>query len=271
MSTADAQIADFALTPVTKQAPQQNTSVALAAKSLFEVFGSTGENKSTRVLVDLVLGGLTYEEYNDAEKAALKLAAEYDKLAGWEPKEGVKGRGAYGPKQSSMASRASERRQVFGAIKQGGVSLLVSLPPSGVVNYDTLPVFSQAVQKAREYLRNPTGAPKGEEQPVDWTGRPTEDKRREKADLAEAALSDKVVNSLRAKLPKDKEETQAAWMLRLLDSEEYASAMEEAQSKSQAALVAKVYAALVKEHGQDFVFALGDYITTEALKAELAE
>ena len=108
-------IADAGMVPISKQEPKP-TSVQNAARALFAEFGKV-DNNPTRVILGLVSSGLTCGEYDMAEQQALAMAKATDEASGWKPAPDAKGRDKYGPKQSSMASAASNRRQVFGAAK----------------------------------------------------------------------------------------------------------------------------------------------------------
>lgn len=161
------------LSPIVKQQPVNNA-VGNAARQLFAVFGNT-DNKTTRCVVELALSAMTFTEYDQAEKGALAMAASADKASGWVVPENAKGRDKYGPKQSSMATQASMRRQLFGAAKMNP-ACIVSIAPNGLINFDTLPTFVKAVDKARAFLN---------EQGVDWQGQKTDDLRKQRDNKAD--------------------------------------------------------------------------------------
>lgn len=92
------------------------------ADRIFQTF-TAPESTKIECLKDIVKAGTTVGQFKEQCDKASKLAAEFDILNGWVvPVDGatakpVKGRAAYGPKQSSLASRLSEARQVYGGLR----------------------------------------------------------------------------------------------------------------------------------------------------------
>lgn len=123
-----------------------------AAASIWGAFGKGQDNHKTRILFELVNQGFTFAEYDQIERMAIEMAAQADAATGFSPPAESKGRAKYGPKQSAMAQRGSERRQVFGTLKQNA-SVIVHVPDGGIVSTDLLPAFDVALAKAREWLR----------------------------------------------------------------------------------------------------------------------
>ena len=130
------------------------------------------------------------------------MADEIDKASGFVKDE----KRRYGPKRNSLNTQASERRQVFGAIRQGGVETIVSVPESGTVNYDTLPAWQGALAQARAYLKN-----KG----VDWQGEASEDKRKHREQKADKRLWDQARDMAEAQHPMQPGETWGQWQARV--------------------------------------------------------
>lgn len=208
MSVADAAIADGALVQVTKQPTKENPTEN-AARALLAEFGTVKGNSDTRLIVSLAMSGLTVQEYANAERRAIELSAQVDKNSGWQPPKDATGRAKYGPKQSSMASAASTRRQLFGALKHAGIELLGNLPPSGVYNPDTLPAFAHAVNLARAYLKD---------RGIDWTGQKTEDARRDRQTRAETKTWQQARDMAEAQNPIQPGENRAQWAQRVQEA-----------------------------------------------------
>jgi hypothetical protein len=236
------------LSPMTGTSPK-NSAVSNAAKQLFDVF-SLGENKTTRTVVELSLSGMTCQEYNEAEKGAIALAASVDRLSGWVVKEGVKGRSAYGPKQSSMASQASQRRQIFGASRLN-LSCIVSVPDSGLVNFDTLPSFVVALNNSRAYLKA---------NGLDWTGQRSDDLRQQRADKNDSKARSAAREQAEEDNPRAQGEDYKAWQLRILEiADDVLVEMEEKEQTEKAMKVAK---SLLEKYGVGFCQIIMDNMCT---------
>ena len=202
--SATAEIVDVGMLPVSKSVPQE-TSIRHNARSILECFASVKDNSQTRLLVGLALSGMPCQEYDLIEKEAAKMADEIDKASGFVKDD----KRRYGPKRNSLNTQASERRQVFGAIKQGGLDIIVSIPDSGVVNYDTLPAWQQALSAARNYLK---------ELKVDWQGEKSDDKRKHRDQKADSRAWQQARAMAEAQNPIQPGETYAMWQTRVTEA-----------------------------------------------------
>lgn len=204
MSVATAEIVDHGLQPVAKAA-QVETSVNYHARSILDAFASVKDNSQTRLIVQLALSGMSCHEYDLIEKSAAKMADKMDELAGFITSKERR----YGPKRNSLNTQASERRQVFGAVKHGGIGILVSIPESGLVNFDTLPAWQQARATARDYLKGKS---------IDWQGQASDDKRRAREQKADSRAWEQARNMAEQQNPQQPGETYAMWQTRILEA-----------------------------------------------------
>jgi len=242
------------LQPIQKPTQSAGQAVGNAARQLFATFGIV-ENTTTQCVVSLALSGMTCEEYDAAEGMALKMAAAADSAAGFTPAKDAKGRDKYGPKQSSMATQASWRRQVFGAARLN-LQSIVSIPDSGIVNPDTYPVFSKAVNLAREYLKNAG---------VDWRGVPNEQQRAAReAKKTGKAYADAREQAEKAH-PMQPGETIGQWQARISPIVEDILTMSAMEARE--AEVAKIVKSIIDKHGQalalDVAAALVAYVEAQ--------
>lgn len=119
VSGSMAAIHEGGLTPVAAASAGFNTGKPLAGLSLFEAYTSAASSDiRTTTIANLVAEGLSCSEFDEAVKQAIAQGAAADKMAGFAPPEGAKGRDKYGPKQNTMVQRATEMRQIFGYLKQ---------------------------------------------------------------------------------------------------------------------------------------------------------
>ena len=198
------QVASAGMLPVAKAVPQE-TSVNYHARSILDAFASVKDNSQTRLIVQLALSGMSCHEYDMIEKSAAKMADKMDELAGFITSKERR----YGPKRNSLNTQASERRQVFGAVKHGGIGILVSIPESGLVNFDTLPAWQGARATAREYLK---------EKGIDWQGQQSDDKRRAREQKADSRAWEQARNMAEQQNPQQPGETYAMWQTRILEA-----------------------------------------------------
>lgn len=181
-------IANEGMTPVASATASAAGSAAkLASFSLYEAFVIKAQQDS-RIDVLCNLVSLTFTEFDKAMTDSLQLAANADTKDGWKPAEGAKGRDKYGPKQSAMAQRASEARQIFGYLKQTDPSLARG--------------YLETLKAAREWLKAHN---------VDWTGaditakKQAAETKRETEALAEATKQAMLTT------PKPEGMTQGEW------------------------------------------------------------
>jgi hypothetical protein len=144
-------------------ANKQATTHAQVALELLDQFGQAESTQSrVQCLFFMATDGLTCEEFDECMADALTRAKQADKAAGFKAADDAKGRDLYGPRQSSLASNASNARQVFGCFKVSPEAI-VKAGPSGVMHTDLFPNFSNAYGKAVAELRR-LG--------VNWKGQP---------------------------------------------------------------------------------------------------
>ena len=162
------------------------------------------------------------------------MADEIDKASGFVKDE----KRRYGPKRNSLNTQASERRQVFGAIRQGGLETIVSVPESGIVNYDTLPAWQGALASARAYLKQ-----KG----VDWQGEASEDKRKHRDQKADSRAWQQARAMAEVQNPQQAGETYAVWQARITEAMQDIRA--EIDDAERTKVLKKQAEALFKEYG----------------------
>lgn len=191
--------------PSDAQAQPKAQPIADAAHTLCAQFAVAESTQArTRSVWDMART-LTCAEFDTAMSEALKLAAANDKVAGWVPPSDAKGRGKYGPTQSTLATVASQCRQVFGACKIDP-EVIVTLPQSGIAQPDLFPNWSRAVTLARDFL---------EKQGVDWQGNNTESVKQARADKQATAANAGCLAEVMSKNPQQPGETMSAYMERI--------------------------------------------------------
>jgi len=219
------------------QQPQQQD-VANAAHELVAQFAIPESTQARTRTIFNMSKHLTCDMFDAAMKAALKEAADIDSKTGWKAPDGVTGRKAYGPRQTSLATLASQCRQVFGAFKIDPEFLI---PENHQGNPDLFPNWSNAYAVASHWLR--------EVKKCDWTGQPLEGKKAaaihanmEKADHA-------VMTALQKAHPKAMGESLAAYNARVAPM---VAEFEAAHKKATIAEAAeKEYKKLSEKYGAD--------------------
>jgi hypothetical protein len=228
-----------------------------AAASIWGAFGKGTDNHRTRTIYSLIQEGFTFAEYDQIERMALEMAKEADKAGGWKPKDGAKGRELYGPKQSAMAQRASERRQVFGVMRQN-FTAICGVPASGIVHPDTLPTFDVALVKARKWLRDSQ---------LSWDGQGRKALPVRAQALLQNSTQDATAEAM-AENPKEPDEPMTDYLQRLAPViAEKAEASVEKTQEQQAGDIAKK---LVKDHGLPMCLKIADAILKLASEPEAA-
>ena len=194
------------LVPPAEHAQKPQTQpVADAAHVLVSQFSEPESTQSRTRSVWQMARELTCAEFDQAMGKALESAASMDKASGWKPAPDAKGRDKYGPRQSTLATVASQCRQVFGASKIEP-ELFVSTPDGGVVNSDLFPNWSNAYQKARDYLKD-----KG----ITWQGSPLSAEKQARQNKREASENADIFNAVSAQHPKAMGESMADYMARI--------------------------------------------------------
>lgn len=204
------------------QQPQQQD-VANAAHILVAQFSEPESTQSRTRSVWEMARTLTCAEFDDAMTKALETAKNMDSAAGWKPAGDAKGRDKYGPRQSTLATVASNCRQVFGACKIDP-ELFFAAPDGAVVNSDLFPNWSVAYTKAREFLK---------EKGITWQGSPLSAEKQARQNKKEQAFSDSVEATVKAAHPKAMGESMADYMVRI------APYMEDAEERARAELVSE--------------------------------
>jgi hypothetical protein len=224
--------------PAQQAAPQQTQDVANAAHVLVAQFAQPESTQSRTRAIWTMATMLTVSEFTQAMDKALEQAKANDKAAGFTPASDAKGRDKYGPMQSTLATVASQCRQVFGACKIDPESIVSATPDGAVVNPDLFPNWSKAYEKARAFL-----ADKG----VDWTGNPVSEVKAARKAKAKRAASDGVEKQVKAQHPQMPGESMAQYLVRI------APMMDEAEEKAHATAVteaaAKELTRLIKVYG----------------------
>jgi len=218
------------------QKPAQQD-VANAAHMLVSQFAQPESTQSRTRCIWEMATRLTVGEFSTAMEKALEQAKANDKAAGFTPANDAKGRDKYGPMQSTLATVASQCRQVFGACKIDPESIVSATPDGAVVNSDLFPNWSKAYEKARAFL-----AEKG----VDWTGNNvSEVKQAKKAKAKRATDADAMAEVMQAN-PQQAGESMADYMVRIADDVEAATnakahALIVEQAKKELTRLIKVY------------------------------
>ena len=185
------------------QQPQQQD-VANAAHELVAQFAIPESTQGRTRSIFNMSKQLTCDMFDAAMKAALQEAKDIDSKTGWKAPEGATGRKAYGPRQSSLATLASQCRQVFGAFKIDPEFLI---PENHQGNPDLFPNWSQAYTVASVWLR--------ETLKVDWTGQPLEGKKAAAAHANMEKADHAVMTALQKAHPKAMGESLAAYNARV--------------------------------------------------------
>lgn len=226
-----------------QQAPA-GSPVSVAAASLLATFGEREQTQSkVACLYFMAVDGLTCEEFDSACTEALATAKNADKLAGWIVGD-KKGRDAYGPRQSSLASAQTGMRQVFG-VSRLNPETIVKQGPSGIVSLDLFPNMSKAVQAAAVWLASTNED--GTKQPMNWRGvllsaEQVSKKRKEAARNDQAAF-----DAAAAANPRQAGEDDAQYEARIEKLiPQYA---EELETAAVAATAAKLWKKLMEKHG----------------------
>jgi len=225
------------------QAPPASP-VSLAAATLLDQFGQA-ETTQSRVmsLYYMAHDGLTNEEFDEACGEASALAKQADKANGWIIGD-KKGRDAYGPRQSSLATQQTGMRQVFGVFRMQP-DAIVKPGPSGFVNMDVMPVMSRAVTLAAAWL-NSTNED-GTKVPCNWRGIPLSQEKVQKARKSVARADAAAFDAAAAEHPQQAGEDDAQYEKRIEAlMPQYA---EKLKGAAVAEIAAKLWKKLVEKHG----------------------
>jgi hypothetical protein len=246
--------------PVDNPQQPQTQPVADAAHVLVAQFAQPESTQSrTRAIWEMALS-LTVAEFQDAMTRALAQAAANDKAAGFTPGPAAKGRDKYGPMQSTLATVASQCRQVFGACKIDPESIVSATPDGAVVNPDLFPNWSKAYEKARAFLT---------EKGIDWTGNPVSEIKAARKAKAKRADDADVMAEVMAAHPQQAGESMADYMVRIADDVAEASDKRHAVKMTEAA--AKELTRLIKVYGDDVADILEAMVARHNIMADSEE
>lgn len=246
--------------PVDNPQQPQPQPIVDAAHTLVNEFAQPERTQSRTLSIWKMATMLTVAEFQDAMTRALAQAAANDKAAGWQPGAGVTGRKAYGPMQSTLATVASQCRQVFGACKIDPESIVSATPDGAVVNPDLFPNWSKAYEKARAFLTD-----KG----VDWTGNPVSEIKAARKAKAKRTDDADVMAEVMAAHPQQAGESMADYMVRIADDVEAASQTKHAAKMAEAAT--KELTRLIKVYGDDVADILEAMVTRHNIMVDSEE
>lgn len=226
--------------PAQQAAPQQTQDVANAAHILVAQFAQPESTQSRTRAIWYMATMLTVAEFSQAMDKALETAKANDKTAGFIPASDAKGRDKYGPMQSTLATVASQCRQVFGACKIDPESIVSTTPDGAVVNPDLFPNWSKAYEKARAFLT---------EKGIDWTGNPVSEIKAARKAKAKRADDADVMAEVMAAHPQQAGESMADYMVRIADDVAEASDKRHTAKVNESAT--KELTRLIKVYGAD--------------------
>jgi len=241
-------------------APQQTQDVVNAAHVLVAQFGQPESTQSRTKAIWTMATQLSVSEFSTAMEKALDQAKANDKAAGFTPASDAKGRDKYGPMQSTLATVASQCRQVFGACKIDPESIVSATPDGAVVNSDLFPNWSKAYEKARAFLQ---------EKGVDWTGNTLSDVKQARKNKAKRADDADVMAEVMQAHPQQAGESMADYMVRIADDVAEASDKRHATKMQEAA--AKELTRLIKVYGDDVADILEAMVTRHHIMADSEE
>ncbi len=236
--------------PAQQAAPQQTQDVANAAHILVAQFAQPESTQSRTRAIWTMATMLTVAEFTQAMDKALDQAKANDKAAGFTPASDAKGRDKYGPMQSTLATVASQCRQVFGACKIDPESIVSAAPDGAVVNSDLFPNWSKAYELARAFLT---------EKGIDWTGNPVSEIKAARKAKAKRADDAEVMAEVMAAHPQQAGESMADYMVRIAD--DVASASDARHAKLVAEKAQKELERLIKVYGDDVADILEAMVT----------
>jgi len=234
------------IAPAEQSQKPQPQPVADAAHVLVAQFAQPERTQSRTRAIWTMATMLTVTEFSQAMDKALDQAKAMDALPiekggnGFVPASGAKGRDKYGPMQSTLATVASQCRQVFGACKIDPESIVSATPDGGVFNSDLFPNWSKAYELARAFLT---------EKDVDWTGNPVSELKAARKAKAKRADDADVMAEVMAAHPQQAGESMADYMVRIAD--DVASASDARHAKMVAEKAQKELERLIKVYGDD--------------------
>lgn len=250
MQGSTLQVVEGAMQPVTSPAALLTGKIKIA-NDLFSVFANDGgDSRRFAVVFDAAMNvKYTPDELDENLKNACKMADEADKTAGWAPKVDAKGQAKYGPKRQAMNARASEIRQLFGALLFTRVA--ATHTDDG---QEVQPIigktcgFSQAVKLARVALKDNA---------INWDNTPVVSTA-QKAQITGLKTEAQVKADWVAKHPQEEGESIADYQQRM--GQACSLLVSEKVTELQTKKVAALAAALIKKHGLDEAAAVAEQI-----------
>jgi hypothetical protein len=225
--------------PVDNPTKPERQPIANAAHTLVQQFSEPESTQARTRSVWTMARELTCQEFDAAMTKALESAASMDKASGWKPAGDAKGRDKYGPRQSTLATLASQCRQVFGACKIDP-ELFFSTADGAVVNSDLFPNWSTAYNASREYLKD-----KG----VNWQGSPLSAEKAARQNKREASENADIFNTVSSSHPKAMGESMADYMARIAPMMD--AAADDAHNAKVTESATKELTRLIKVYGAD--------------------
>ena len=242
--------------PVDNPQQPQPQPIADAAHMLVTQFAVAESTQARTVAIWNTAKVLTCAEFDTALAEALKIAAKNDKLAGWVAPEDAKGRAKYGPTQSSLATLASQCRQVFGACKIDP-ECIVSIPDGAIVQTDLFPNWSKAYALAQKFLSD-----KG----IDWQGNNVESVKAARKTKQATTENAEVMAEVMSAHPQNPGETMADYMARIAEHVDAAQAA--AAEKATSVAAKKELTRLIKVYGEGVTDILEAMVNLHNIQAD---
>jgi len=145
--TALAVITEMGMMPISSP-PTMLTGKIKNSLDLVSIFANdSGDQRRFSVVWDAALVmKMSPQDMENNIQAAIAMASTMDTVAGWKAPDGAKGQDKYGPKRMTMNARASEIRQLFGAL------LFTEAAKSRVIGRED--GFTKGVKTARQALKD---------------------------------------------------------------------------------------------------------------------
>lgn len=244
------QIASQGMGPVQKEDKPAHAHVH--AHAILAAFSDQSvEEKRMGVVFRMAVGDgrITAGQLEEELRAAINMAAEADKIAGFKAPEGAKGQAKYGPKRASMNTVSSTVRQVWGALVHCNLSAETTSDgqkrdPSTIIKQST--GFAYAVKAARKALKD---------HGIDWRGAPLPSEGQKQAS-AEARAKQQEMDKYASEFPIRAGETIADFQKRQAVAVEINLLTNEKEREE--TLVSEQAEKLVKEYGISLCTCIAD-------------
>lgn len=239
-------ISDAAMQPMAKATIVHTLHTAVAAGMLSEFGQPITDGNKVQTLHTWAVDGLTPAEFDSCLTDALGAAKTADNAAGFKPAADAKGKGKYGPRQSTLASRASEMRQVFGCLRLYP-DALVKPGPNGLINPDTYPAFARAFAIARDTLKA---------EGVTWEGVQVETLKQGKATAQAAETATAIKARAQSNNPMKAGETLGDYATRLASMDAEGEARKQLENEGVQQLARKLADTMLEKHDATIVRAI---------------